>query len=185
MRRLPGFLSADELQRLYRQPNRRYYTGHRNALLLRLMGDAGLRVSEALDLHRRDANLITGRILIREGKGGRDRITYIGEDGLAELRAFVEKYPDRGLLLTTHQGGRVQDRYVRTMVKRYGEKAGIDRDVHPHLLRHTFATHLYQETHNIRLVQKALGHADLSTTMIYTHVLDDELEGAIMGLRKR
>jgi len=69
------------------------------------------------------------------------------------------------------------------MVKRYAAKAGIEKDVHPHTLRHTFATDLYRETTNIRLTQKALGHANLSTTQIYTHVVDEELEGALKSFR--
>ena len=69
------------------------------------------------------------------------------------------------------------------MVKRRGQKAGLGhKDVHPHMLRHTFATELYRQTKDIRLVQKALGHADLSTTMIYTHIVDDDLEAALKGL---
>ena len=70
------------------------------------------------------------------------------------------------------------------MVKRYSKKADINKNVSPHTLRHTFATDLYQETKNIRLVQKALGHSDLFTTMIYTHIVDEELERALKGLRQ-
>ena len=70
------------------------------------------------------------------------------------------------------------------MVKRYGERAGIRKDVHPHTLRHAFATDLYRQTKNIRLVQKALGHSNLSTTQIYTHIVDDELEAAMKQLRR-
>jgi len=70
------------------------------------------------------------------------------------------------------------------MVKRYAIKAGIDKDVSPHTLRHSFATDLYRETSKIRLVQKALGHSDLSTTMIYTHIVDDELEDVLKSFRQ-
>lgn len=69
------------------------------------------------------------------------------------------------------------------MVKRYAAKVGIDKDVHPHTLRHTFGTDLYNQTKDIRLVQKMLGHADLSTTMIYTHIIDDDAEEAMKSLR--
>ena len=69
------------------------------------------------------------------------------------------------------------------MVKRYAKKAGINKDISPHTLRHTFATDLLRETKNIRLVQKALGHSDISTTMVYTHIVDEELEGALKNLR--
>ncbi len=74
-------------------------------------------------------------------------------------------------------------RYIQDMVKRYAKKAGINKDISPHTLRHTFATDLLRGTKNIRLVQKALGHSDISTTMVYTHIVDEELEGALKNLR--
>mgnify|MGYP001314732759 CR=1 FL=1 len=86
----------------------------------------------------------------------------------------------------TLKGSQLNDRYLRQMVKRYAEKAGIlsdDKDVHPHTLRHTFATDLLRKTKNIRLVQKALGHSHLSTTEIYTHIVDDEMEEALKSFR--
>ena len=73
---------------------------------------------------------------------------------------------------------------TRKMIKKYAKKAGINKKISPHTLRHTFATDLYRESKNIRLVQKALGHSDLSTTMIYTHIMDDELEQALKTFRK-
>ena len=75
-------------------------------------------------------------------------------------------------------------RYVQRMVKRYTVKAGIDKDVSPHTLRHSFATDLYRETSKIRLVQKVLGHSDLSTTMVYTHIHDPEVEEALKSFRQ-
>jgi site-specific recombinase XerD len=87
-------------------------------------------------------------------------------------------------LFTTLAGALLRDNYLRAMVKRYGLKAKIGKDVHPHMLRHTFATDLYRETKNIRLVQKALGHVSLGTTMIYTHIVDDELEDALRTFRR-
>jgi site-specific recombinase XerD len=86
-------------------------------------------------------------------------------------------------VFTTLDGKPVSNRYVQEMVKRYAAKAGIDKDVHPHTLRHTFATDLYRQTTNIRLTQKALGHANLATTQIYTHIVDEELEGALKSFR--
>ena len=86
-------------------------------------------------------------------------------------------------VFTTLVGKAVSGRYVQQMIRRCGAKAGIEKRVHPHILRHTFATDLHCETRNIRLVQKALGHADLSTTMIYTHVCDYEIMSAMRQLR--
>ena len=87
-------------------------------------------------------------------------------------------------MFTTLEGKPVSPRYVQKMVARLAAKAGIEKSVHPHTLRHSFATDLYRETSKIRLVQKALGHSDLSTTMIYTHVFDAELEEALKSFRQ-
>ncbi len=86
-------------------------------------------------------------------------------------------------MFTTLQGNPVSGRYVQQMVKRCALRAGIEKDIHPHTLRHSFATDLYRETTNIRLTQKALGHANLATTQIYTHIVDEELEGALKSFR--
>ena len=77
----------------------------------------------------------------------------------------------------------MNDRYIRDFVKRYSFKKGIKKDVHPHTLRHSFATDLFRKTGNIRLVQKALGHASIATTMIYTHIVDEQLESALKSFR--
>jgi integrase/recombinase XerD len=88
-------------------------------------------------------------------------------------------------VLTTLDGYPVSNRHVQQTVKRYATRAGIEKDVHPHILRHTFATDLCRRTTNIRLTQKALGHANLATTQIYTHIVDKELEGAMRSFRRR
>ena len=100
------------------------------------------------------------------------------------IQAWRGKKPESKLLFTTLGGKKINDRYLRAMVKRRVKKAGVTKDVHPHTLRHTFATDLYRDTKNIKLVQKALGHAALSNTMIYTHIHDEELESAMKSFRK-
>jgi integrase/recombinase XerD len=87
-------------------------------------------------------------------------------------------------VFTTLKGKALGHRYVQQMVKRYAAKAGIDKNISPHTLRHSFATDLYRETSKIRLVQKVLGHSDLSTTMIYTHIFDEEVESALKSFRQ-
>jgi len=87
-------------------------------------------------------------------------------------------------VFTTLAGKAVSRRYVQKMVARLAAKAGIEKNVYPHTLRHSFATDLYRETSKIRLMQEALGHSDLSTTMIYTHIVDEELEGALKSFRR-
>jgi integrase/recombinase XerD len=183
--KIPEILTEDEIKLLLKQPNKRYPTGLRNLCLMRVMLDAGLRAGEVLNLTLQDVDWRSGKLKVREGKGKKDRVLWLNEDALNLLRKWRERRPHSSdLLFPTLDGNRIDDRYLRAMVKRYGEKGGISKSVHPHMLRHTFATDLYRQTKNIRLTQKALGHSDLSTTMIYTHIVDDELEDALRGFRR-
>jgi len=185
-KRIPEVLTSDEVKALLAQPNPRYPTGLRNLCLMRVMLDAGLRASEALKLTVYDLDWHSGKLKVRQGKGNKDRILWLNEDCLLLLQRCKEKVsPASQLLFTTLDGSPIDDRYLRRMVKRYGAKAGIAKDVHPHMLRHTFATDLYSQTKNIRLVQKALGHSDLSTTMIYTHIIDDEMESVMRNFKRK
>ena len=181
---VPEVLTEDERGALLKQPSKRAPTGLRNLTMMRMMLDTGLRVSEVLSLRVSEVDWMSGKVTVKQGKGRKDRILWLNEDALGQLRAWRERRPvATELLFTTLAGKRVRDNYLWAMVKRYAGKAGIDKNVHPHTLRHTFATDLYRETKNIRLVQKALGHADLSTTMIYTHIVDEELEDALRTFR--
>ena len=182
-RRLPKILSASEQACVLTQFNTRYPTPLRNLCMVRTMLEAGLRVGEAVALKPGHLDMTTCKLVVREGKGAKDRVLWIG-DGLRDLiGAWLERRPESMWLFPTREGGQVQTRYVRQMVKRVARKAGVSEveRVSPHALRHTCATTLYSETSNIRLVQKALGHADLSTTMLYTHIIDGELEAAMRG----
>lgn len=188
-RKIPEVLTSDEQEALLKQPNPRYPTGERNRLMLRLMLDTGLRLAEAIDLRWKHIDLNTGKVMVRQGKGHKDRTLWLGEDDLAMLRTWRDRQAKATggtpeLVFTTLEGGKLHPRYVQRMVKRYTAKAGIEKDVTPHTLRHSFATDLYRETTNIRLTQKALGHANLSTTQIYTHIVDEELEAALKSFRQ-
>lgn len=183
--RLPEILTEEECKALLSKPNKRTPTGLRNVCMMTLMVDAGLRVAEVINLKGNDINWNTGKLMVREGKGKKDRALWLSEDDLALLGKWREKRTIQAeLLFTTLKGDKLDDRYIRAMVKREAQAAGIEKDIHPHTLRHTFASDIYRETKNIRLTQKALGHSDLSTTMIYTHVVDDELEEAMKGFRR-
>lgn len=185
-RRLPEVLTAQEQKDLLKQPNAKAPTGLRNLCMMRVMLDAGLRAAETLHLKTKDIDWMSGRLMVREGKGKRDRTLWINEDLLELLREWRTKRPaGTQLLFCTLKSTEINSRYLRAMVKRLANKAGIDKDVHPHTLRHTFATDLYRETKNLRLVQKALGHSDISTTQIYTHIVDEELESALKCFRKK
>jgi site-specific recombinase XerD len=186
--KIPEVLTETEQDALLSQPNPRYPTGERNRALLRLMLDTGLRLSEATALRWRDIDLTTGKLMVRQGKGAKDRTLWIGDEDLTMLRSWRERQakdiagtPEH--VFTTLAGKPISGRYVQAMVKRYAGKAGITKDIHPHTLRHSFATDLYRQTTNIRLTQKALGHSNLATTQIYTHIVDEELEGALKSFR--
>ena len=177
-RRLPTVLTPAEAAALVRVPTVRYRTGHRDRCLLQLMLNAGLRAAEVLALTVADIDWLSGRLTVRQGKGKKDRVLWLNEPVLEELRRWRGRRPvsAQGLLFPTLKGTPLHSSALRAMVKRRGAKAGLAaKDVHPHMLRHTFATELYRQTKDIRLVQKALGHSDLSTTIIYTHIVDDDI----------
>jgi site-specific recombinase XerD len=148
------------------------------------MLDTGLRLDEASSLKWKDIALNSGKVMVREGKGAKDRTLWTGEDNIEALhkwgkRQLKECARSPRLVFTTKEGGKLDPRYIQRMVKRYVVKARIEKDISPNTSRHTFATDLYRETTNIRLTQKALGHSNLATTQIYTHIVDEELEGAL------
>jgi len=156
--------------------------------MIRVMLDVGLRVGELVNLEPRDLDMSAGktrgRLHVRQGKGGKDRVLKLGKSDVDLIARWLEvRPPDSVKLFTTLKGGQVSTRYVRAMVERLAARAGIDRRVHPHLLRHTFATDLLREDGRLHLVQKALGHSSITTTAIYLHATDDELESALKFFR--
>lgn len=179
--KLPEILSRDEARRLLAQPNRRYPTGLRNYVMMAVMYRAGLRVAEVLDLEAHHIDARRSQIRVEGGKGDKDRTIPV-EPWLIDaikswqtVRAQIQKscgddWRKTKSIFCTLKGAHLIDRYVRAMVKRESQAAGIDKDIHPHTLRHTFASELLEDGFTIREVQDLLGHADLSTTMIYTHV---------------
>jgi len=180
-KKLPKILTPDEQRLLVAQPNPRYLSGLRNRCLLRVMLEAGLRAGEVVALKPEHLEMLTCRLVVREGKGAKDRTLWICDDLRDVIGLWLACRPVSPWLFPTRDGGQLDTRYLRTMVKHYAVKAAVSEAerVSPHALRHTFATDLLRETKNIRLVQKALGHSDVSTTMIYTHVFDEELEDAL------
>ena len=188
-KKLPVVLNNDEQLALLDQPNPRYPTGQRNHLILKIMLDTGLRASEATNLKWNHIDLMSGKLMVREGKGAKDRTLWLSEDDLELLQKWKKRQADEidkkcSYIFTTLNGDPIQNRYLRKMVKRYSKKADIDKNVSPHTLRHTFATDLYRENKNIFLVQKALGHSDISTTMVYSHIVDEELENGFKSLNE-
>lgn len=185
-KKLPKVLTKGEQERFLGQFSKRYYSPFRNLVMCRLMLATGLRPGEVVALRPEHVDLDTCRLIVREGKGSKDRALWFSEELGELLQEWMERRPESEYLFPTQEGGQLSTRYLRQMVKRAARKAEIDEweRVSPHNLRHTFATDLYRETKNLRLVQKALGHADISTTQIYTHIVDEELEDALRGFRQ-
>lgn len=189
-RRLPACLTPEETARLIGwKPVGPIQT--RNLAILRLMVNAGLRSREVLTLRLEQVDWDSGQVRV-VGKGGRERAVWLNEEDLGLLKAWlayrldwVTPGNDPGTVFLSRHGTPMGSRNLRKMVKGVAITRGIARDVHPHMLRHTFATDLLRKTKNLRLTQKALGHADISTTTIYTHIVDDELEAAMKSLRAR
>ena len=189
-RKIPEVLSREEQEKILGVFNERYFTSQRNKMMIKLMLDAGLRLAEVIDLKWGDVNLQTGEIKIESSKNDKERIVWLNQETLEKLQVWRRRQGDAleedvDLVFTTGKGNKLDPRNVRSMVTNYAEKAGItDKNVSPHTFRHTFATDLYRRTKNLRLVQKALGHSSISTTQIYTHIVDEEMEDAMKGFRE-
>jgi integrase/recombinase XerD len=162
-RRLPSLLSRDEVEALLAVPDPRRAAGRRDRAMLELLYATGLRVSELVSLELNDVNLET-RVLVARGKGGKVR-AYLFSARDALLRGRRSKD-----LFVTPRGGRMTRQGFAKIVARGARLAGIRRAISPHKLRHSFATHLLEGGADLRAVQAMLGHADVSTTQIYTHV---------------
>ena len=188
-RTIPEVLSRqDQIRFLTALPSRTLLQ-RRNLAMVRLMLNAGLRSQEVCDIRLGDIHWSSGRLKVR-GKGGRQRVVWLKDDDRDFLQGYFREFAESSsnlssgsLLFQTGPGQKIITRFIRCMVSAAGARAGLTRDIHPHLLRHTFATDLLRETKNLPMVQKALGHADIGTTQIYTHITDDELEFAMKNLR--
>ncbi|MGO1818909.1 MAG: tyrosine-type recombinase/integrase [Senegalia sp. (in: firmicutes)] len=188
-KKIPDVLSLDEQKRLLDQFNLRYITSQRNKTMIQLLLNTGLRLAEMTNLKWRDIDLMTGQVKVVEGKGLKDRILWLDEKTLVMLGKWKERqfkeWGKSDLVFTTRTLSPLDGKAVRSMIKTYSDKAGINKHITTHSLRHTFASDLLRDTKNIRIVQKALGHSDISSTQIYTHIVDDELEDALKSFRNR
>jgi len=175
-KRLPSFLTPEEAVRLLEAPDLSTPQGLRDRALMELLYAAGLRVSELVNLDVRQVNLNTNEIRVW-GKGSKERMVLMGQPAAAALTAYLNQGRPRLLgekrssaLFVNRYGGRLIERRVQRILEKYTNIAGINKRVHPHMLRHTFATHLLDGGAGLRVVQELLGHANLSSTQIYTHV---------------
>jgi integrase/recombinase XerD len=174
---LPHFLTLAEVDRLLGAPDRQSDRGGRDGAMVELLYATGLRVSELVKLKLKDVNFDAG-YLVAFGKGRKERIVPIGEVALASLRAYVETARPRLIRKGPVPEGLFLTRLGRTMTRQafwkllgaYARAAGIRKAISPHMLRHSFATHLVEHGADLRAVQAMLGHTDIGTTEVYTHV---------------
>lgn len=181
-KRLPKVLSQDEVMALLEQPDRRTLLGRRDSAMLELLYATGLRVSELITLSLNNIRLEAG-YLISFGKGSKERIVPLGEvacqrveEYLRQVRSLLSKGDENHLLFLNRFGKGLSRQGFWKLIKRYARAAGIKGWVTPHSLRHSFATHLLEGGADLRSVQQMLGHADIATTQIYTHVRRERLQ---------
>ncbi len=175
MLRLPKVLRVDEVERLLESVSTATPLGLRDRAILETLYASGLRVSELIGLELKDVNLEKG-FLRCLGKGGKERMVPLGSTAarylslyLREIRPALVSEPS-GLVFLNRRGRPLTRQTVWKMIKGYAEAAGIQKEIGPHTLRHSFATHLLENGADLRVVQELLGHADIVTTQIYTHV---------------
>jgi integrase/recombinase XerD len=179
---LPYFLSLEEVERLLAQPDVSSAIGLRDKAIIELMYSTGIRVSELTGIRMGDLQMEAG-CLRCTGKGNKERLVPVGKKALAVVEAYMKKARPELLKdgaspqLFLNQRGRPMDRItIWKIMGQYGRKAKLRKPLKPHTLRHSFATHLLDRGADLRSVQMMLGHSDISTTQIYTHVVEERLK---------
>lgn len=182
IRPLPNVLNLPEVEKLLQSPDTREWTGIRDKAALELMYATGMRVSEMVDLATSTLNLDVGFIKCR-GKGDKERIVPVGAKARDSITRYMQKVRPSLLkkkednhLFLTRLGKKMSRQSFWKMIKKYAKKARIKKDITPHTLRHSFATHLLEHGADLRVVQEMLGHADIATTQIYTHINKERLK---------
>jgi len=190
-KRLPHYLTVAEVEALLAVPDTSTPRGLRDRAIIEVLYAAGLRVSELVGLNVADVDLHQALVHV-VGKGGKERIGLLGRPAVQALRAYLKvgrpallgQRPTNALWLN-HRGGRLTTRGVALILSRAGKQAGIRTPVSPHILRHSFATHLLDGGADLRIVQELLGHANLATTQIYTHVSQSRAREVYMRAHPR
>ncbi len=190
--RLPGVLSEDQVDALLAAPDTSTPAGLRDRAILEVLYGAGLRVSELSGMRTTDHDADHNAFIVR-GKGEKERVALLGRSAHRWLRRYLRdgrpalrSAESEDWLWLNRFGGPLSARAVQISVRRHADRAGLPDDVHPHLLRHSFATHMLDGGADVRVVQELLGHSSVSTTQIYTHVSDaarrDTVEHALDGI---
>jgi len=188
-RRLPQVLRQEQREALLACFDPAYEL--RDLTVVQLMLDTGLRINEATGLRFGDINFDSGRMIIH-GKRSRTRIIWMNDATLYLLKRLVfdsickdTELDKNSWIFTTAKGSRLDNSHFRHKLARLGRKIGLSWRLHPHVLRHTFASDLLHETGNLQIVQAALGHASISMTEIYTHITEEQLAEVMLYFRKQ
>lgn len=182
-KKLPEVLNLEEVERLLSKPNLRDWLGIRDKAALELMYATGMRVSELVDLKLDNVNLDVGFIKCK-GKGQKERIIPVGRKAITAIERYLNKIRPKLVkkkenvqhLFLTRLGRKMSRQTFWKIIKKYLKRAKIKKEVSPHTLRHSFATHLLERGADLRVVQELLGHANISTTQIYTHINKERLK---------
>lgn len=180
-RKLPEILEIDELEKLIEAPDTTTFIGLRDRAILETLYSTGIRVSELVNLNIENVDFTQGIIKVR-GKRRKERISPIGQKALEALRAYLESTNQvmdaqgTPILFSNSQGGRLTGGSINRIIKTYIKKIALNRNISPHTLRHSFATHLLNRGADLRSIQELLGHVSLSTTQIYTHLSTKRLK---------
>lgn len=189
-KQLPNFINYNDLEVLFSVPDKTDKLGLRNALILELLYSCGIRVSELVNIKLSNIDINNNRILIL-GKGNKERFVLFGSvcndlliKYLSESRILLDKNNSEYLLLNKF-GNKITDRAIRLIIDDIVKKSCLKLKISPHTLRHTFATHLLNEGADLKIVQELLGHENISTTGIYTHVSNERLRKVYLDAHPR
>jgi len=182
LKKIPDALTLSDVDKLISAPNLRNINGMRDRAIIETLYAAGLRVSELSGLKVEDVNLEAGFVRCL-GKGQKERVVPLGKSAIVSIKRYLEnsrpkllKKKQNNFLFLNHRGTQLSRIYIWKIIKRYARQARIKSPIRPHILRHSFATHLLEGGADLRSVQEMLGHADISTTQIYTHINRDRLK---------
>jgi integrase/recombinase XerC len=193
--KIPQFLYEEEIEQLFSISDCTNPLGQRNQALIEVLYGTGIRVSECCNIQLSDIDLYIGTVLVH-GKGGKQRYVPFGSyahdaieiyinDGRKSLLNKLSKQDQHSYLFVNHRGSPLTDRGVRHVLNELIKKASLTLHIHPHMFRHTFATHLLNEGADMRSVQELLGHSHLSSTQVYTHVTKEHLKKTYMSHHPR
>ncbi len=181
-KKIPETLSLNEVEAILSQPDLRDRQGIRDKAILETLYATGMRVSEAVNLKKDNVNLDIG-FLRCIGKGNKERVIPLGKKAIVSIKRYLEvsrpylaKKKECGYLFLNRSGNRISRQSLWKIIKKYALAARIKKPISPHILRHSFATHLLERGADLRSVQEMLGHSNISTTQIYTHVNKDRLK---------